>query len=120
MSGVYISGMEMPTNCIKCSFEMYGYCLANKKKNVGEAVANFVKDENCPLIPVPENKRRIVYRGDVYNAIEAKRLKTFEHALNDPYISGMHNGFKQALFALATVDDVQTIIPADCTDKGER
>ena len=114
---VYIRGMEIPTNCIKCPFEVYGYCLANEKKNIGKAIINFVKDEDCPLVFVPDHKRRIVYRGDVYNAIEAKRLKTLEHALNNPYISGMHDGLKQALFALATVDDAPTIILANKEDK---
>lgn len=57
--GVYIKGMEMPTKCIICPLEMYGYCLANSKKNVGESVVDFVKDEDCPLIELPPHGRLI-------------------------------------------------------------
>jgi len=57
--GVYIKGMKMPTKCIICPLEMYGYCLANDKKNVGKSVVDFVKDEDCPLIPIPPHGRLI-------------------------------------------------------------
>ena len=110
---VYIKGMEMPKNCWECHFGHgeTGICVVDFKSH-----GDWNDPQNCPLLPVPDNGRRIVYRGDVYNAIEAKRLKTLEHVLNDTYINGMHDGLKQALFALATVGDATAIIPADKED----
>lgn len=99
MSGIYIKDMSKPKNCHECPF-LYVTSICDGSKD-------------CPLIPVPDHGRRVVYRGDVYNAIEEKRIKTLDRVLNDRYIDGMHDGLKQALFALATVEDAPTIIPAE-------
>lgn len=78
---VLIKGMEMPTKCIICPLEMYGYCLANNKKNVGKSVVDFVKDEDCPLIPVPPHGKL----GDLdamYEVVK-KRTKNWAGGWND-------------------------------------
>lgn len=121
--GIYIKGMDMPVTCCHCP--LMGYdpdrewydSMARTGAHVcvltGELIDNTKREDHCPLVPVPDHGRRVVYRGDVYNAIEAKRIKTIERALTDQYIDGMHDGLKQALFALATVEDAPSIIPAD-------
>lgn len=50
--------------------------------------------------------RRVVYRGDVYNAIEGERINTLPKVLGDAYWDGYHDGLKRALFVLNTVKDV--------------
>lgn len=53
-------------------------------------------------------KRRIVYRGEVYQAIEDERIKTLPAVLNNRYMDGVHDGLKNALRALAKVNDIST------------
>lgn len=55
--------------------------------------------------------RRIVYRGDVYDAIEGERINTLYGVLNDRYMDGVHDGLKRALSVLA--NDVKDIPAAD-------
>ena len=52
-------------------------------------------------------KRRIVYRGDVYNAIEAERINHLDGILSDRYKEGFHDGLKRALQILA--NDVKDV-----------
>ena len=67
-------------------------------------------------ILVPEHgrlKKRVVYRGDVFNAIEAARINALDGILTDRYKDGFHDGLKRALEILANeVQDVPTIIEA--------
>lgn len=46
-------------------------------------------------------KRRTVYRGDAYNAIEAERINHLDGILSDRYKEGFHDGLKRALEILA-------------------
>ena len=52
-------------------------------------------------------KRRIVYRGAVYNAIEAERMNHLEGILTDRYKDGFHDGLKRALEILGGLPDVE-------------
>lgn len=52
MSGVYISGMEMPMNCIDCAFGWNGWC---HRINNGAFVEVDMRRHDCPLIPVPDH-----------------------------------------------------------------
>lgn len=73
--GVYIRGMEMPKDCLKCPFCLFadGYwkCL------VDGSHADFggtCRPQNCPLVPVPTHGRLIDadalmrHKGDCYDA----------------------------------------------------
>ena len=52
-------------------------------------------------------RKRIVYRGEVYNAIEAARINALDGILTDRYKDGFHDGLKRALEILANeVEDV--------------
>ena len=68
-------------------------------------------------VPVPAHgrlKRRIVYRGEVYNALEAARINSLDGILTDPYKEGFHDGLKRAIQILANqVEDAPTIIPVE-------
>lgn len=56
----------------------------------------------------PKLKRRIVYRGAVYNALEAERINHLDDILTDRYKEGFHDGLKRALEILANdVKDVE-------------
>ena len=62
MSGVYIKGMEMPTGCDTCPFEVFGDCYGGKAKfimDIDEEVAMGVRHKNCPLTPIPDHGRLI-------------------------------------------------------------
>ena len=55
----------------------------------------------------PKLKRRIVYRGDVYNAIEAERINHLDGILTDRYKDGFHDGLKRALEILGGLPDAE-------------
>ena len=54
----------------------------------------------------PTIKRRMVYRGAVYNAIEAERINHLDGILTDRYKEGFHDGLKRALEILGGLQDV--------------
>ena len=64
------------------------------------------------ITPVPPHgrlKKCVVYRGDVFNAIEAARINALDGILTDRYKDGFHDGLKRALEILANeVQDVPT------------
>lgn len=55
----------------------------------------------------PTIKRRAVYRGDVYNAIEAERIFRLDGILSDRYKDGFHDGLKRALEILGGLPDAE-------------
>lgn len=72
--GVYIKGMEMPTNCDKCIYSAWSnfyqiyVCdavgdnepvLFDGKQTKSSAVARSARADNCPLTPVPPHGRLI-------------------------------------------------------------
>ena len=67
-------------------------------------------------VSVPEHgrlKKRVVYRGDVFNALESARINVLDGILTDRYKDGFHDGLKRALEILANeVQDIPTIILA--------
>jgi hypothetical protein len=62
--------------------------------------------------------RRKVYRGDVYNVIEAERIKVLPNVLNSEYMNGVHDGLKKALEVLAEVEDVEDYPASASTVRG--
>lgn len=120
--GVYIKGMEMPENCEKrriARLSGYGhaYCPICRRLQP----VDYPRPQYCPLVQVPPHgrlKKRIVYRGEVYDAIEAARVESLDGILTDPYKEGFHDGMKRALQILANkVKDAPVIImeeEADC------
>ena len=68
-------------------------------------------------VSVPDHgrlRKRIVNRGDVFNAIEAARINALDGIFTDRYKDGFHDGLKRALEILANeVQDVPTIIEAE-------
>lgn len=63
MSGIYIPGMEMPKNCMLCSF-----CVEEADPANGEMClvtgklmppCNRERLDDCPLVPVPDHGRLI-------------------------------------------------------------
>ncbi len=132
--------IEMPKNCFDCpcyhhkiddGYYDYEICRASGTVfNDGYSSVTGHKDhidpfkarlDNCPLVPIPEHgrqKKRVVYRGDVFNALESARIIALDGILTDRYKDGFHDGLKRALEILANeVQDVPTIIPA--SEEGE-
>ena len=130
--GVYIKGMEMPKNCFDCPLFVDVYtntdgddeyiCSLGATLDYYQASEKTKKD--CPLVhvtvtdvPIPEHvrlKKRVVYRGDVFNALESARINALDGILTDRYKDGFHDGLKRALEILANeVQDVPTIIPEE-------
>ena len=63
MSGVYIKGMAMPTDCIHCRFRGFGgiqnekvVCSFTGRNAFINTVERF---DDCPLVPVPDHGRLI-------------------------------------------------------------
>ena len=63
MSGVYISGMEMPTRCAECWLMdgLDGWCCAKRGRALPPEYRYGIKDRPdwCPLVPVPPHRRLI-------------------------------------------------------------
>ena len=51
----------------------------------------------------PRNSKPLIYRGDVYNALEAERIKSLDGILTDPYKDGYHDGLKKAIQILENI-----------------
>lgn len=105
-----IKGMEMPCACVFC--ELYDgdlYWCRGAKREVPYSPEDKCA-EFCPLVPVPEHGdliKRIVYRGAVYNALEAERINHLDGILTDRYKDGFHDGLKRALEILGGLPDAE-------------
>lgn len=90
---VYIKGMEMPTNCVRCPLHNieYDFCQA-KRLSTPIGKGHLKRADYCPLIPVHDHGR----------LIDADALSR----MYDPYeICGAA--------VLEIIADTPTIIPAD-------
>lgn len=81
MSGIYIPGMEMPTNCWEddcpCLDKHYGICQAHWDK--GYVYSD--KPDWCPLIPVPEHGA-LIDRDDFF-ATCPELVNGYKHITDD-------------------------------------
>lgn len=59
------------------------------------------------IVPNRTINRRMVYRGAVYNAIEAERINHLDGILTDRYKDGFHDGLKRALEILGRLPDAE-------------
>ena len=106
---ILIHGMEMPA---KGEYHITLYVCDDGYAYMD--VDSFPVDrDRFEVVQVPEHgqpKKRVVYRGDVFNAIEAARINALDGILTDRYKDGFHDGLKRALGILANeVQDVSTI-----------
>ena len=67
MSGIYIPGMEMPSGCSQCYFNMeYGECAAMQYVHLGDLRwKTNERHKDCPLVPVPDHGRLIIKDGEI-------------------------------------------------------
>lgn len=97
--------------------------IKEHKEEIERALNKSIDDALVKAIvgaPQRRLKRRIVYRGEVYNALEAARVNSLDGILTDPYKEGFHDGLKRAIQILANeVEDAHTIIPAEPAEEGE-
>ena len=100
MSGVYIPGMEVPTQCpcklIGVGYDLYCFAIGGipaRVKEFYECCQNGSKPSWCPIIPVQDHGR----------LIDADELR-YE-------FSKYYNALAEKAFA--EVDSAPTIIPAD-------
>ena len=107
--GVYIKGMEMPTNCLGCRFlelspEHGDFCVLTKQ--VHFRFKN--RPNDCPLVPVPDHGRLI--DADALKTMwddEIARLLEKGIEYLDYHVSTLFSDFKN------DADKMPTIIPAD-------
>ena len=67
---VVVRGMEMPTNCLQCSFVMivsdHYYCGCNANCMLGEYVGEYLegvgRHEVCPLVELPGGNGDLIDR----------------------------------------------------------
>lgn len=102
MSGIYIPGTEMPTNCNTCNFHALRFCFAADKDLAEKDTRPLIerRPDFCPLVPVPEHGRLI-------DADAFERRCMFDPAIED---------MQDVIYALR---DYPTIIPADPAKEGE-
>lgn len=104
---ILIRGMKMPT---KGEYHMTLYVCDDGYAYMDVDVFPVDRDR-FEVVPVPEQwrlKRRVVYRGDVFNALESARIIALDGILTDRYKDGFHDGLKRALEILA--NDVQDVL----------
>ena len=95
---VLIRGMEMPTSCNACMFDVYGLCLINKNIEGKDELTR-----SCPLVPVPPNGD-LVDRGE---AIIDANERAYDFWLSDDEVNATIQFLKEQT----------TIIPA--SEEGE-
>lgn len=109
MSGIYIPGMEMPTNCCQCPVNTE-VCKRGYKYLLEHPELYDKRADDCPLVPVPPHGRL----GDLDLLTKVLKVKA-TNPLNKettPY------SWAFAYECLAdAVGDMPTIIPADPADK---
>ena len=123
---ILIKSMEIPTSCRACHLKMncedcegLEYVCLPLHQQIGylDDLLTDKRRDDCPLVPVTEHgrlRKRIVNRGDVFNAIEAARINALDGIFTDRYKDGFHDGLKRALEILANdVQDVPTIIKVE-------
>lgn len=108
MSGVYIHGMEMPTNCCSCPCASGNYCGVTMYAPTFEEWYE-TGAKKCPLVPVPPHGDLIdknVLVNKIGENIDKAKERNYEwwYACTVAYD-----------FALAA----PTIIPADPAEEGE-
>lgn len=101
MSGIYISGMEMPQNCFVCQFRIGRFCpfIDGWKNNVEKYEADN-RHPFCPLVPVPPHGD-LVDKDATMNAILEER------------------GEDTACWFAGVVNDMPAIVPSDKAEEGE-
>lgn len=105
---ILIPGLEMPTGCAECPFEMYYFntgetrCRAtNKTLETSYCPTSYEKrDLDCPLVPVPEHGRLI--DADALMAEDRQIYRSDGAAIG-----------RRRYIELYEIDDAPTIIPAE-------
>lgn len=83
MSGIYIPGMEMPTNCKQCAMLDWDLCYI-KCKITGRHFKmtecwRAIRVPDCPLIPVPDHGRLVdANEMPEYFVTEGQRSKRYK------------------------------------------
>ena len=103
MSGIYISGMEMPKSCYTCPFMYHGmrngqvWCTAieNRWLDLRETLCE-ERHKDCHLVPVPDHGRLI-------DADEFFKALTMDDRVS----------ILEAMYVQSILSDAPTIIPAD-------
>lgn len=114
MSGLYISGMEMPKNCYECLVRNQGFSGDGMKCGITGSVlswydGNRKRMDNCSLLPVPEHGRLI----DA-DAFKKRMLQGALDAREDAATEEIWLKILDAVNNLCLdVDEQPTIIPAD-------
>ena len=99
MSGIYITGMEMPTKCGDCILDHKFFKWLECNKHVtGDMIKDGRRSPACPLIPVPDHGR----------LIDADALEYEEAYLNGHYELG-----DVEIVTREDIESAPTIIPAD-------
>ena len=102
MSGIYIPGLAMPTNCLDCP--VYWDKCPNFETEGEEYLERIHPD--CPLVPVPEHGR----------LIDADRLR-HSHCAECTLYPDNCLGDECDWDSIFHIDHAPTIIPADPADK---
>ena len=115
--GVYLSEINMPKDeGSKLVLQIFPNGEVYDEHGIRLGIANWAE-----AVPVSEHgrlKKRVVYRGDVFNALESARIIALDGILTDRYKDGFHDGLKRALEILANeVQDVPTVVPASEEDE---
>lgn len=96
---ILIRGMEMPTRCLDCLLNTYGYCMASDEHS-DIISADTPIPEWCPLVPVPPHGR----------LIDADALHYSRVQIVHP--GGIVGGYNAVVMS-AEIKDAPTIIPAE-------
>lgn len=83
--GVYIPSMEMPINCLQCSFVRivsdHHYCGCNANCMLGEYVGEYLegvgRHEGCPLVQLPEKHGRLGDLDEIKNKLAKDKREAF-------------------------------------------
>ena len=58
--GIYVKGVEMPTSCVLCRMSEYHVASPYCKITEAKILRNRDRNNDCPLVPVPEPHGRLI------------------------------------------------------------
>ena len=109
--GVYIKGMEMPRGCSKCKlFGEYGCPFIGA---VGMALTRGERNEDCPLIEVPDGHGRLIDADD----FERSECNSCDGSCELVECDCLSCCKECRCDFMKDIRDAQTIIPADRKEK---
>lgn len=124
---VVVIGMDMPTNCLQCSFVRivsdHYYCGCNANCMLGEYVGEYLegvrRHEGCPLVELPSGHGRLIDGNELQSSFRAsideckKWIKELEETGDNDTLVLANQAFCTFVEAALRLKSIPTIVEAE-------